>query len=83
MLGSGSHIKAGLDKVWVITKLMPAGREGTEAGWAMYAMDRMPAELAMEYHRHILTESIGVQQTAAKQHEARGFLRFTWGRRAT
>ena len=28
----------------------------------MYAMDRMPAELAMEYHRHILTESIVVQK---------------------
>ena len=48
--------------VWEITKLMPAGREGTEAGWVMYAMDRMPAELAMEYHRHILTESIVVQK---------------------
>ena len=65
MLGSGADIKAGLDKVCAITKLMPAGSGETEAGWMVYAMDRMPTELAIEYHRHIFTESIGVQQKVA------------------
>ena len=33
MEGDGTKIKAALDKVWAITKLMPAGRGGTEGGW--------------------------------------------------
>ena len=47
--GDGTKIKAGLDKVWVIIKLMPKGREGTEAGWIKYVLDRTPASLSMEY----------------------------------
>ena len=66
MSGDGTSIKAGLDKVWAITKLMPEGREGTEAGWIKYVLDRTPASLSMEYYQQVVTESIEVQQKAAK-----------------
>ena len=66
MKGDGTSIKTGLDKVWAIIKLMPEGREGTEAGWIKYVLDRTPASLSMEYYQQILTESIEVQQKAAK-----------------
>ena len=39
MEGDGTKIKASLDKVWAITKLLPAGRQGTDAGWIAYVMD--------------------------------------------
>jgi hypothetical protein len=45
---------------------MPEGREGTEAGWIKYVLDRTPASLSMEYYQQIMTESIEVQQKAAK-----------------
>ena len=66
MKGDGTSIKTGLDKVWAIIKLMPEGREGTEAGWIKYVLDRTPASLSMEYYQQILTESFEVQQKAAK-----------------
>ena len=43
MEGDGTKIKASLDKVWAITKLMPDGRQGTDAGWIKYVLDRTPA----------------------------------------
>ena len=45
-----TNIKAALDKVWAITKLMSAGRGGTEGGWIKCVLDRTPAALAMEYY---------------------------------
>ena len=67
MKGDGTKVKAALDKVWVITKLMPAGRGGTEGGWIKYVLDRTPAALGMvEYYQQIVTESVEVQQMAAK-----------------
>ena len=71
MEGDGSKIKAGLNKVWVITKLMPAGGEGTDAGWIIYVLDRTPAALAVEYYCQLMSESVGahsiwVQRKAAK-----------------
>ena len=63
--GDGIMIKAGLDKVWAITKLMPKGREGTEAGWIAYVLDRTPAALAGEYYRQLMAEPFLVQQKAA------------------
>jgi hypothetical protein len=32
MQGDGIMIKAALDKVWAITRLMPEGRQGTDEG---------------------------------------------------
>ena len=58
--GDGTSIKAGLDKVWVILKLMPKGREGTEAGWIKHVLDRTPASLSMEYYQHVVNEPIEV-----------------------
>ena len=66
MSGDGTSIKAGLDKVWAIVKLMPRGREGTEAGWIKYVLDRTPASLSMEYYQQVVKESIEVQQRAAR-----------------
>ena len=66
MEGDGSKIKAGLNKVWVITKLMPAGGEGTDAGWIIYVLDRTPAALAVEYYCQLMSEPILVQRKAAK-----------------
>ena len=51
MEGDGTTIKADLDKVWVIIKLVPEDREGTEAGWIKYVLDRTPAPLSMEYYQ--------------------------------
>ena len=65
MQGKGTDIKAGLDKVWALTKLLPEGRRGTDAFWIQHVSDRTPAGLLMEYNRHIVTESIVVQQKAA------------------
>ena len=47
MEGDGTKIKAALDKVWAIIKMMPAGREGTDAGWIAYVLDRTLSVLAM------------------------------------
>ena len=65
MTGDGIMLKAGLDKVWAITKLMPEGREGTEAGWVAYVLDRTPAALAVEYYRQLMAEPVLTQQKAA------------------
>ena len=65
MSGDGTSVKAGLDKVWAILKLMPKGREGTEAGWTKYVLDRTPASLSMEYYQQVVNEPIEVQQKAA------------------
>ena len=65
MTDDGIMIKAGLDKFWAITKLMPEGREGTEAGWIAYVMDRTPAALAAEYYRQLMAEPVVVQQKVA------------------
>jgi len=65
MEGDGTKIKAALDKVWAITKLMPEGRGGTEGGWITYVLDRTPSELAMEYYRTMMHEPIEDQQKAA------------------
>ena len=65
MTGDGIMLKAGLDKVWAITKLMPEGREGTEAGWVAYVLDRTPAALAVEYYRQLMAEPVLIQQKAA------------------
>ena len=65
MQGNGTSIKAGLDKVWALTKLLPGGRGGTDGFWIQHVSDRTPAGLLMEYNRHIVTESIEVQQKAA------------------
>ena len=70
MNGDGTSIKAGLDKVWAILKLMPQGREGTEAGWIKYVLDRTPASLSMEYYQQVVKESIEVQQRAASSTRA-------------
>ena len=48
-MAPSTKIKAGLDKVWAIIKLMPKGREGTEAGWIKYVLDHTPTSLSMEY----------------------------------
>ena len=61
----GTKIKAALDKVWAITKLMPQGRGGTEEGWIAYVLDRTPSALANEYYRQMMHESFAVQQKAA------------------
>ena len=61
----GTKIKAALDKVWAITKLMPQGRGGTEEGWIAYVLDRTPSALANEYYRQMMHESFAVQQRAA------------------
>ena len=66
MDGDGTKIKAALDKVWAITKLMPEGREGTEGGWIAYVLDRTPSALAMEYYRTMMHEPVKDQQKAAK-----------------
>jgi hypothetical protein len=66
MEGDGTKIKAALDKVWAITKLMPKGREGTEGGWIAYVLDRTPSALAMEYYRTMMHEPIEDQQKAAR-----------------
>ena len=66
MEGDGTKIKASLDKVWAITKLMPDGRQGTDAGWIKYVLDRTPAVLAVEYYRQLMAEPVWVQQKAAK-----------------
>ena len=66
MEGDDTKIKAALDKVWAITKLMPAGRRGTEGGWIKYVLDRTPAAPSMEYYQQIVTESVEAQQMAAK-----------------
>ena len=66
MDGDGTKIKAALGKVWVIIKLMPAGRGGTDAGWIAYVLDRTPSALAMEYYRQMMLEPIEVQQKAAR-----------------
>jgi hypothetical protein len=60
-----TKIKAALDKVWAITKLMPEGREGTEEGWIAYVLDRTPSALANEYYRQMMHEPFTVQQKAA------------------
>jgi hypothetical protein len=65
MEGDGTKIKAALDKVWAIVKLMPAGREGTEEGWIAYVLDRTPSALANEYYRQMMHEPFKVQQKAA------------------
>jgi hypothetical protein len=53
MEGDDTKIKAALDKVWAITKLMPKGRGGTDEGCIKYVLDRTPSALAMEYYRQM------------------------------
>ena len=65
MKGGGTAIKTSLDKVWALTKLLPEGRQGTEKCWIKYVMDRLPSELAFEYHRHLVNESVEIQKKAA------------------
>ena len=65
MEGDGTKIKAALDKVWAIVKLMPEGREGTEEGWISYVLDRTPSALANEYYRQMMREPFKVQQKAS------------------
>ena len=61
----GTKIKAALDKVWAITKMMPEGREGTEEGWIAYVLDRTPSALANKYYRQMMHEPFKVHQKAA------------------
>ena len=77
------NIKAALDNVCVIIKLMPAGRGGTDAGWIAYVLDRTPSALAMEYYRQMMLDPIEVQQKAARNTRSFAVLLPCWVRRTT